>query len=200
MADKTLIAWTDHTFNIAWGCTKVGPGGGYKNCYANDLAVRFGFDVWGPNKARRTFGEKHWSEPLKWDKAAAKAGETHRVFCSSMCDVFEDHPTIDAERQKLWPLIEKTPHLHWQLLTKRPERIASNLPANWDAIKERVWIGTSIESDECAFRQPHPRYRRDGPVHQLRAGPRPHRPRGQPPGHRLDDLRRRVRRELQARG
>lgn len=22
MAEKTAIAWTDHTFNIAWGCTK----------------------------------------------------------------------------------------------------------------------------------------------------------------------------------
>lgn len=151
MAEKTGIAWTDHTFNIAWGCMKVSPG--CAHCYADTLSSRYGFDVWGPpaKTTRRTFGAKHWKDPMKWNAAAAKAGVRRRVFCSSMCDVFEDHPTIDAEREKLWPLIRATPWLDWQLLTKRPERIHDNLPADWcdDGYGyPNVWLGTSIESDE----------------------------------------------------
>ena len=155
MADKTIIAWTEHTFNVAWGCVKVSPG--CRNCYADDLANRYGHDVWGPGKSRRTFGAAHWVEPLKWDRWARDAGAVRRVFCSSMCDVFEDHPTIAAEREKLWPLIEATPNLHWQLLTKRPERIAGNLPANWEGIRGRVWVGCSVESEEYVGRIDHVR-------------------------------------------
>lgn len=146
MAEKTGIEWTDHTFNIAWGCFKVSPG--CAKCYADTLSTRFGFDVWGPpnTTGRRTFGDKHWREPLRWNAAAEKAGVRRRVFCSSMCDVFEDHPTVDAERQKLWPLIRATPHLDWLLLTKRAERIAPNLPPDWGDGYRNVWLGVSVES------------------------------------------------------
>lgn len=144
--ETTGISWTDHTFNIAWGCMKVSPG--CKNCYADTLSHRFGHDVWGPPETtpRKTMSASYWAQPLKWDKAAEKAGVRRKVFCSSMCDVFEDHPTIKNEREKLWPLIRATPHLDWQLLTKRPERIAANLPADWGHGYANVWLGTSVES------------------------------------------------------
>lgn len=148
MSERTGIEWTNHTFNIAWGCIKVGPG--CENCYAETLSKRYGHNVWGPAKttARRTFGVKHWAEPLKWNAKAEAAGERRRVFCSSMADVFEDHPTIDSEREDLWPLIRATPWLDWQLLTKRPERIAANLPADWGEGYDNVWLGTSIENQD----------------------------------------------------
>jgi hypothetical protein len=75
-------------------------------CYAREFAVgRFGFDVWGKDKPRKFFGDKHWNEPQRWDKAAAKLGERHRVFCSSMADVFEDRRDLDASRERLWGLV-----------------------------------------------------------------------------------------------
>lgn len=147
MSETTGIGWTDHTFNIAWGCQRVSPG--CEHCYAETLAKRYGLKVWGPKSTtgRRTFGEKYWANPLKWNAKAEKAGERRRVFCSSMADVFEDHPTIDAERERLWPLIRATPWLDWQLLTKRPERIAANLPSDWGANGyDNVWMGTSVET------------------------------------------------------
>jgi protein gp37 len=150
LAENTIIAWTDHTFNIAWGCQKVSPG--CANCYAQTLSERFGWDVWGPNAPRRTFGEKHWAEPHKWNHAARRAGRRRRVFCSSMCDIFEDHPTIEQEREKLWRLIRETPELDWQLLTKRPERIAANLPDDWCDGYVNVWLGTSIENNDYVWR------------------------------------------------
>jgi protein gp37 len=152
MSETTGIGWTHHTFNIAWGCMKVSPG--CANCYAESFSKRTGHSVFGPaaTTARRTFGEQHWREPLRWDRMAGEVAERRRVFCSSMADVFEDHPTIDAEREKLWPLIHATPWLDWQLLTKRPERIAERLPADWGDGYPNVWLGTSIESQDYVGR------------------------------------------------
>ncbi len=152
MGKGSSIEWTDATFNIAWGCTKVSPG--CQNCYADTWSRRYGHDVWGRGKPRRTFGEKHWNEPVRWARAWKASGEKRRmrVFCSSMADVFEDHPMIDVEREKLWTLIRNTPHVDWQLLTKRPERIVDRLPADWGHGYENVWIGTSIESEDYVGR------------------------------------------------
>lgn len=159
MGNETIIAWTNHTFNIAWGCTKIDPG--CANCYAEKFAVgRQGRDIWGKNKPRRTFGEKHWNEPIKWNRDAetgkigSVAGQDmpNLVFCSSMCDVFEDHETIAHEREKLWPLIRGTPHLHWQILTKRADRIEECLPNDWGSGYQNVWLGVSIAEERGCWR------------------------------------------------
>lgn len=155
MAENSKIEWTTHTFNIAWGCVKVSDG--CKFCYADTLSNRYGHDVWGVNKPRRTFGTRHWAEPLKWNQKAKDAGERHRVFCSSMTDVFFDDPTLEQERPKLWALIEQTPHLDWLLLTKRPENIMQMIPESWrDKLPFNVWVGTSVEHQDAADeRIPH---------------------------------------------
>ena len=150
MSKDTSIAWTNHTFNLVWGCTKVSPG--CKNCYAEALSKRYGFSVWGENGQRRTFGAKHWAEPLAWQAAALKAGERRRVFCGSMCDWAEDHPTTNGERVKLWQTIKATPALDWLLLTKRPERLPECMPADWGDGWANVWMGTSIESGDYNYR------------------------------------------------
>lgn len=132
---------------------KTSPG--CKQCYAEELTQRiYDRKIWGPaaTTERRTFGQKYWNEPLRWNRAAAQAQERRRVFCSSMCDLYEDHPTITQERMKLWPLIEQTPMLDWLLLTKRIERVLLTLPTNWDRIRHHVWIGTSIENNDYVWR------------------------------------------------
>lgn len=143
MGETTNIGWTDHTFNIVWGCQKVSLGCQF--CYAERDSTRYGFDLWGPNSERRTFGDKHWNEPLKWDKAAELAGKPSKVFCSSMCDIYEDHPTVTSERNKLWDVVDRTPHLIWLLLTKRPERIKANTPNQFFG-RRNIWFGTSAET------------------------------------------------------
>lgn len=156
MGAKTIIAWTHHTFNLAWGCMKVSAG--CKNCYADTLSARYGHkNIWGPPKTtdRRTLSRKHWEGPLEWQNSAARAGVTRLVFSSSMCDNFEDHPTVQAELRKLWPLIRATPNLHWQLLTKRPERIRESLPNDWGDGYPNVWLGTSVEDMRVAERVDH---------------------------------------------
>ena len=95
------------------------------------------------------FGEKHWSEPLRWNLEAGGSGERARVFCASMADVFEDRPELDVWRTRLWELIEQTPSLDWLLLTKRPELISGAVPwrTNWP---RNVWLGTTVEDQERA--------------------------------------------------
>jgi protein gp37 len=147
MGKETAIKWTDATFNGWWGCVKISPA--CANCYAAAFAARTGHAVWGANAPRRFFGDKHWNEPLQWAKKAKAEGARRRVFCSSMADVFEEYEGLDEQRARLWNLIEATPELDWQLLTKRPENIRRMVPTHWlRSPRANVWYGTTVESQE----------------------------------------------------
>ena len=149
MGKASAIEWTDATFNPWWGCTRVsiGPKGACVNCYADVWARRLGLNLWDRG-VYRTFGAKHWSEPLAWNKAAAPAGVRKRVFCASMADVFDKDAPAE-ERQRLWRLIEATPHLDWLLLTKRVGNVLRMLPPSWQAALPRnVWLGISVVTQE----------------------------------------------------
>ena len=146
MGENSKIEWTDHTFNPWWGCIRVSPA--CKNCYAEAMAKMYGHKVWGAKSERRFLSDAHWQQPLKWDKAAAESGERRRVFCASMADVFEDREDLIPWRQRLWSLIEETPHLNWLLLTKRPENIAQMLPTS--GFPANVWLGTTVENQKYA--------------------------------------------------
>jgi protein gp37 len=190
---NSAIEWTDHTFNPWWGCTKVSPG--CANCYAEGISNRFRRAEWGPGKPRVRTSEATWKEPLKWNRDAPEFAtcpcgfsgaipfessrcpkcqdsrpvyRRPRVFCASMAD------WLDSEVPAQWlldllELIHSTPHLDWQLLTKRPEnwvrRIVFAINGMWSGMTEpdtdfyhwlmdwrtgtraphNVWIGTSAE-------------------------------------------------------
>lgn len=144
MGKNSRIEWTHHTFNPWWGCVKVSPA--CTHCYAERDSKRFGFALWGPDSERRFFGDKHWNEPLKWNRTAGLEGDRHRVFCASMADVFEDRPELDPHRTRLWNLIEETSNLDWLLLTKRPENAPRMLP--WKTCPTNVWFGVTMEDQE----------------------------------------------------
>jgi protein gp37 len=99
------------------------------------------------------FGEKHWAEPLAWNAKAEKLGVRKRVFCGSMCDVMEDRRDLDGVRLQLYELIEKTPYLDWQLLTKRPQNFRRFLPASWIASpRSNVWLMTTVGVEKSLWR------------------------------------------------
>ena len=147
MAKNSHIEWTHHTFNPWWGCIKVSPA--CDNCYAELWAKRMGHQLWGKHSPRRFFGEAHWREPIAWNQEAKTTGQRERVFCASMADVFERRADLNAERLRLWKLIETTPHLDWLLLTKRPQNIERLVPwrSDWPA---NVWLGTTVENQRLA--------------------------------------------------
>lgn len=149
MAERTAIQWTDATFNPWWGCERVSPA--CAHCYADTLARRYGHSLWGDDSPRRFLSEQHWYQPIKWNRLAAESGRPTKVFCASMADVFEEREELRPWRERLWMLIDQTPMLHWQLLTKRPENVAAMVPwgGEWPT---NVWIGTSIENSRHSFR------------------------------------------------
>lgn len=160
MGTDSKIEWCSHTFNPWWGCTKVSPA--CAHCYAESFAKRTGHAIWSDAAPRRFFGAKHWDEPLKWDRAAAKSGRVERVFCASMADIFEIHPDPeiaarqDEARRQLARVIAETPNLRWLLLTKRPENwsaLGAQLgwclgPSGWYEPTGRIWMGATTENDE----------------------------------------------------
>ncbi len=102
MSENSNIEWTTHTFNPFIGCTKVSPG--CAHCYAETLMDdRYGKVAWGPNGTRVKTTDAYWRKPLSWEKAAAKSGETVRVF-PSLCDPFEDWqgPIADSQGREIY--------------------------------------------------------------------------------------------------
>jgi protein gp37 len=98
--------------------------------------------------------EGHWLEPVRWNAEAQRLETRYRVFCASMADIFEERAP-DGQLSRLWDVIRSTPFLDWQLLTKRPHRIAECLPADWGPGYENVWLGTSVESPAVLDRVDH---------------------------------------------
>lgn len=123
--------------------------GACTHCYAREFSKRLGNDLWGKDKPRKMQTEHYWNEPLRWDRAAAKAGVRARVFCASMSDVFEGRSDLDQHRARLWKLIEATPNLDWLLLSKRPENMIAMTPESWrGGWPKNVWAGTTTATQE----------------------------------------------------
>lgn len=143
MGKTTGIAWTDHTFNPWIGCTKVSPA--CANCYMYREMRRYGRD---PDVVVRT---KTWGQPLKWQAEAKAAGRIDMVFTCSWSDWF--HEAADAWRDDAWAIVKACPNLIFQVLTKRADRIAGHLPADWGAGYPNVWLGVSAENQLMANRR-----------------------------------------------
>ena len=67
-----------------------------------------------------------------------------KVFVCSWSDFF--HPEADPWRPEAWEIIQATPWLFYQILTKRPERIWEALPPNWGKGWPNVWFGRLARS------------------------------------------------------
>lgn len=149
MGENTKIGWTDHTFNPWWGCTKISPG--CANCYADNDATRYGFDIWGDDKPRRFFGDEHFREPLNWERrrfrctSCGKWNESTlcrskgcsgtciekrpRIFMASYADFWESRPDLLEHQLHALDVVRQTPLCDYLILTKRPENIMGRLAA-----------------------------------------------------------------------
>jgi len=145
MGQDSKIQWTDVTWNIARGCTKVDED--CKFCYM----YRDSMDNTRYNPLQVIRTKTVFNFPLKYKETKSKAwGGRPLIFTSSLTDVF--HEAIDPYRNEMWDIIRQCPHLIFQILTKRPERIVGHLPEFWEEIREHVWLGTSIGSQKSIGR------------------------------------------------
>ncbi len=138
----TTIGWTDKTYN-AWIECQIVTEEECGDCYARRWANRHHMDVWGPLFTSNRHITKTHNDPRKWNQEAKEQEKRFKVFCVSLSDVFEPHPHVVEARNRLWTLIEETPFLDWQLLTKRPKFIRTLVPQMWlQTWPGNVWIGT----------------------------------------------------------
>jgi protein gp37 len=139
MGQNTAISWTDHTWNPWQGCNKVSSG--CDNCYMfTEREGRWGIKS---NVVTRS-APTTFNKPLKWKDPA-------KVFTCSWSDFF--HVDADKWRDEAWDIIRRTPHLTYQILTKRAHRIHDHLPDDWGEGWDNVWLGVSCEEQRFSYLQ-----------------------------------------------
>ncbi|MBI3791794.1 MAG: phage Gp37/Gp68 family protein [Gemmatimonadetes bacterium] len=159
MGQTTGIEWTDATWNPVTGCTQVSAG--CDHCYAKTLAHRLLSDHY----TRRTpvndtadtrtdpFAVRLWPERLRDPHNWATA---RRVFVNSMSDLFHgDIP--EAFVREIFRVMLDTPRHVYQVLTKRPGRMARFVRRNADlfvsgVVPGHIWLGASVENQRASHR------------------------------------------------
>lgn len=137
MGQTSNIQWTDATWNVARGCTKVDDD--CRFCYM----YRDSFDSTRYNPLNVVRTKTVFNLPLKLK-------EPSKIFTSSLTDFF--HEAIDSYRHEAWDIIRQCSQHTFQILTKRPERIMEHLPEDWGEGWNNVWLGTSVGSQKAVKR------------------------------------------------
>ena len=159
---NSKIEWCDHTVNLWWGCTEVHEG--CDNCYAKNLAKRYGHDVWGNGVGRRHI-KSAFTTLEKIQKNAIKKGVIEYVFVGSMMDIFEKPmPLFDDDLNRLGTFTSELrneffrridencySNLVFLLLTKRPSNINKYIPTYWfQNPPKNVIFGLSVVNQSTA--------------------------------------------------
>jgi protein gp37 len=134
MGASSSIEWTEATWNPWHGCKKVSPG--CAHCYMYRDKKRYGQDPELVVKSKTMF-----DAPMKWNGSRI-------VFTCSWSDFFIEE--ADSWRDQAWEVIRATPQHTYQILTKRPARIAAHLPRGWPF--SNVWLGVSVENPRFFWR------------------------------------------------
>ncbi|MGJ5129929.1 MULTISPECIES: DUF5131 family protein [unclassified Bradyrhizobium] len=152
---ETQIEWTDATWNPVRGCSIISAG--CTNCYAMEMARRL--QAMNVDKYRgltRKSGKRIvWNGVVREDRSALKIPlgwkRPKKIFVNSMSDLFHD-AVSDEFILDVWSVMRQTPRHHYQVLTKRPERMAKLVRSKLTDILPNVWLGTSIENSEAVAR------------------------------------------------
>lgn len=146
MSDQSTIEWTDATWNVVTGCTKVSPG--CAHCYiARTPPFRTAGRRFVNGATGLVFHEERLELPFRWRKPK-------RVFVNSLSDLFHEDvpPALVGE---MFRVMRDTPQHTYQVLTKRPERMAEVLamaPLIFALPLPNVWLGVSIENARFTWR------------------------------------------------
>ena len=166
MSDQTSIEWTDASWPIIRGCTKISQG--CDNCWAiADAHLRAGSSN---AKARAHFegltqiqnGRPNWTGTVRLDESILdwplRWKKPRKIFVASSGDLFhESLPFEDLVR--VWRVVldaAQAGHT-MQILTKRAERMREVVlilmnrifGAHW-RMPDRIWLGVSVEDEPTA--------------------------------------------------
>lgn len=149
----TTIEWCDRSWNVITGCTEVSEG--CDHCYAKSMATRFAGSKAFPHGFEITVHMDRLNDPYTWKKPC-------RVFVNSMSDLFHQKVS-DGLILQMFDVMLDTPQHTYQILTKRPSRLASTRLFDlmlhhvynktgviaWPA---NIWLGVSVESMDYTWR------------------------------------------------
>ena len=133
---KSKIEWTEQTWNPSAGCSKISQG--CNNCYAETMAKRLqGTGVVGyENGFKFNVVPSRLNDPFKRKKATV-------YFVNSMSDIFHENMPVDY-LDRIFKVIEDTPHHTYQILTKRAERMCQYLSVR--EIPKNIWLGVTVDN------------------------------------------------------
>jgi protein gp37 len=152
---ETQIEWTDATWNPVAGCSIMSAG--CTNCYAMEMARRL--EAMRVAKyeglTRRSGNRTVWKGVVREDHDSLgipkRWRKPRKIFVNSMSDLFHD-AVSDEFILAVWQVMRETPHHNYQILTKRPDRMASILNEKVGEVLPNVWLGTSVEDKAVAQR------------------------------------------------
>jgi protein gp37 len=103
----------------------------------------------------KTGGRAKWTGKIRLDWKALEVPTSWKrsrlIFVNSMSDLFH----IDVPRDfiaAVWRTMEATPHHTYQILSKRPDRMAEVLNGGGFEVLPNVWLGTSVEDGKVLHR------------------------------------------------
>jgi protein gp37 len=154
--DGTFTA--GRTWNPLSGCTRASAG--CDMCYAATMTLRLaamGQEKYQGLAVRLPNGRAAFNGTIKLDEAALEKPFSWKkpttVFVNSMSDLFhKDVPETFIRR--VFDVMADTPQHTYQVLTKRPERMADVLQRYYagTAAWSNIWCGTSIENMAVEWR------------------------------------------------
>ena len=155
---ETHIEWTDATWNPVAGCSIITAG--CTHCYAMEMAKRL--EAMHIAKyaglTRKTGRRTVWNGVVREDRDALAIPHSWRkprkIFVNSMSDLFHERVS-DAFILDVWQVMRETPRHNYQILTKRPERMAELVATKIGEVLPNVWLGTSIEDANVVDRIDH---------------------------------------------
>jgi len=135
---KSKIEWTEQTWNPSAGCSKISQG--CKNCYAETMANRL-----------QAMGVVGYENGFKFNTVPSRLNDPYKIkestvfFVNSMSDIFhEDMPEEYLDR--IFKVIEQTPHHTYQILTKRADRMYDYFTKR--PVPSNVWLGVTVENKQ----------------------------------------------------
>lgn len=155
---ESQIEWTDATWNPVVGCSIVTAG--CTNCYAMHMARRL--EAMGVEKyaglTRRSGNRAIWTGEVREDRDALSIPlswrKPRKIFVNSMSDLFHERVS-DAFIVDVWRIMRETPQHNYQILTKRPDRMAELVANVIGEVLPNVWLGTSVEDANVIDRIDH---------------------------------------------
>lgn len=130
MGDKSAIEWTDATWNVVTGCTKVSPG--CANCYIERTPpFRMAGRKFVNGDIPLILHEDRLVRPYHWKRP-------RRIFVNSLSDLFHEDLSFDFIAKVYVAMMEANWH-QYQVLTKRHARAVDFY--RW--LAEQTWLAST---------------------------------------------------------